>query len=298
LTLIDKYGRPVNGLRVSITNLCNYNCIFCHREGVFNEDEYELNRSDWRFLFETAVELGIRSFKITGGEPFLRKDIVDIIRDIVELGGLVSIVTNGSLLDNYVDKLVDIGIDHINISLHSLNPKTYRELTGGDLDKILLNIDRLIENNIRVKINYVVLKQNIEEYMDLIKYAVIREIDLNIIELIPLGIDYSLWSSIHVPINPIIDYLERVSNGKYIRDFQSRPVYRVGNIEITVIKGFCNKELCSKCTRLRMTPSGYLKTCLFTQATINSRKYILNRDKNGLMNAFKEAVEKREPFFK
>lgn len=300
MILRDKFGRPLTDLRIIVTNRCNYRCIFCHREGVFNKYGEELSRYDWRFLVETAIEIGVKSFKITGGEPFIREDVVDIMKDIVEYSGVVSVVTNASLLDKYIDKFVKVGVNHVNISLLSLKPNIYYELTGGDLNKVLENIDKLVDHNIFVKINYVVLKQNIDEFREILNYAISRGFDVNIIELIPLGLNNSVWRKLHVSLDPVVKYLEETCKSKYIKEFQSRPVYILSDgVEVSVIKGFCNPELCSKCTRLRVTPDGYLKTCLYINGDyVNSRKYILNRDREGLVSAFVEAIEKREPFFK
>ncbi len=300
--LIDRYGRPLTHLRISVTSRCNYGCIFCHREGIISRySSKELDRGEWRFLIETAHSLGIKYYKITGGEPLLREDIVGIVEDIVELGGIASIVTNGSLLEKYAKRLADTSLSHINVSLHSLDRELYKRITmGGELDRVINGILEAIDYGINIKIDYVVLSINYREFKKILDFIEKHGLDINIIELIPLGLTTSEYNKLHKPLDEIISYLERYSIDKYIREFQSRPVYVLpSGVKATVIKGFCNPELCMKCTRLRVTPSGYLKTCLFRNDNLVSTiECIVSRDRDCMVNAFKRANSLREPFFK
>jgi len=299
--LIDRFGREVTHLRISVTSRCNYRCVFCHSEGYSLENPgNELDPRDWGFVASVASSLGIKYYKLTGGEPLVRSDIVEIVENIREYGGIVSLVTNGYYLDKYVKGLAEAGVEHINVSLHSLNPIKYREITGGDLDRVLNNLMKARDYGILIKIDYLVLSSNMDEYKELIDYAMKNGFHMNIIELIPLGMKYSDWQKLHVALDPITSYLEKISIDKKIRDFQSRPVYVLpNNIEITVVKGYCNPELCIRCTRLRMTPEGFIKTCIFKNDLIkSSREHILKRDIEGFKNDIYRAVEIREPFFK
>ncbi len=262
--------------------------------------ERELSPGDWGFVASVALELGIKYFKLTGGEPLVRDDIVDIVGEISERGGVVSIVTNGSLLYKYAKELAENNIEHINVSLHSLNPKIFYEITHGRLEDVLRGIEEALNNGIRLKIDYVVLGMNYAEYKDIIEYASKYGIDVNIIELIPLGIDIKQYHRLHKPLDEIVKWLEEraVKSGR--REFQSRPVYLLDTgIKVTVIRGFCNPEMCMSCTRIRMTPDGMIKTCLFRNDTIvDARKHILERNREGLIKDFIKANMLREPFFK
>jgi len=301
IVLIDRYNRKVSHLRISVTNKCNHNCVFCHREGILtsNYDE-ELTANDWIFVAEVAVELGIKYYKLTGGEPLVRNDIVDIVRGITEAGGHVSIVTNGSLLEAYAEKLAEAGLEYLNVSLHSLNPEKFYRITRGRLENVLKGIDKALEAGLKTRLDYVVLTWNKDEYKEIIDYAMGKGLDLNIIELIPLGLTLGEWRELHTGLEEIKAYLEKISIGKKIKEFQSRPIYILPNgVEVTLVKGLCNPEMCMKCTRLRMTPEGYIKTCIYrNDQLVNARKYILARDSEGLVEAFKKAVEIREPYFK
>jgi len=300
MVLIDRFGRALTHLRISVTLRCNHNCIFCHREGIDYVVSTELSAEDWGFVAKVSRELGIKYFKLTGGEPLVRKDIVDIVKYIVESGGEVSLVTNGSLLKHYISGLAEAGISYINVSLHSLKKDIFRRITGGNLDNVLEGIEEALKYNIPLKIDYLVLTYNKEEYLDIIKYAEKRGINLNIIELIPLGLSVNKYSELHYTLDDIIKYLEEHSLRKYHKDFQSRPEYIMpSGIKITVIKGFCNPDMCMRCTRIRMTPDGRIKTCLFRNDTlVNAREYIIMRDEKGLIESFKKANMLREPFFK
>ncbi|RLG80727.1 MAG: GTP 3',8-cyclase MoaA [Thermoprotei archaeon] len=299
--LVDRYGRPVTHMRISVTNRCNHYCIFCHNEGIPRGScGEELSWRDWGFVAEVAVSLGIKYYKLTGGEPLLRSDIASIVRAIREAGGSVSIVTNGSFLERRASELADAGVERVNVSLHSLNPERFARITSGDLGRVLSGIEFALNYGIPLKIDYVVLAWNLDEYRDIIGYAEEKGVDLNVIELIPLGMSVSEWRRLHVSLDPIVEYLEEKSSAKYIKEFQSRPTYRLpSGIEVTVVRGFCNPELCMKCTRLRLTPDGFIKTCIYRVAdAINARKHIVERDYEAFKNDIARAVSLREPFFK
>lgn len=295
--LIDRFGRKVDGFRISVTNRCNHECFFCHREGVSGDYE-ELKPSDWGFLAEVGVELGIIDYKLTGGEPLMRNDIVDIVRGIWNAGGSVSITTNGSLLSIYAKELVDY-VDHVNVSLHSLDPVLFNKLTQGKLEDVLYGLEIARENGLRVKLNYVVNVYNMNEFRSMIRFAETYGFDLNIIELIPLGVDGSIWSSLHVDLGSVEKYLEASSIETFRRELHNRVVFKLSSgISVSLIKGFCNPIHCMSCTRLRVTPGGSIKTCLYSNAIIDSRRNILERDRKGLIENIHKAVLIREPFFK
>lgn len=300
MVLTDRYGRRLTHMRISVTLRCNHDCIFCHREGIDSSISSELGTSDWVFVAEAAIELGIKYYKLTGGEPLLRNDIPDIVSRITSLGGEVSIVTNGSLLKLYAEKLSEAGLSRVNVSLHSLKPSIFNAITGGDLQKVLDGIKVAVEAGIPVKINYLVLSLNVDEYKDIIGYAEKIGADLNIIELIPLGLPYSSYKKLHRSLDPIEEYLEKNSVRRYVREFQSRPTYVLPTgIHVTLVKGYNNPELCMKCTRIRVTPEGKLKTCIYrNDLLIDMKPAIRSRDKEKLKQLIIKACLLREPFFK
>ena len=152
--MIDAYGRKLKVLRLIVTLRCNYNCIFCHREGEEGNHDV-LTRSDIALVGRVAALLGIRYFKITGGEPLIRSDIVEIVRSLKQqTNGEVSMVTNGYFLSKYANRLIDAGLDRVNVSMHSLNENTYERIVGvRGLNKVIQGIKILKDSEIPVKIN-------------------------------------------------------------------------------------------------------------------------------------------------
>ncbi|WP_434731040.1 GTP 3',8-cyclase MoaA [Thermogladius sp. KZ2Tp1] len=299
--LVDRFGRPLTSLRISVTEKCNHRCVFCHREGLLNyESESELGAEDWGFVANVASYLGIRDAKLTGGEPLVRRDIVEIVREIAGNGLSTSITTNGSLLDKYAKGLAEAGVDHVNVSLHSLREDVFKAITGGDLKRVLQGIEAALQYGTRLKLDFVVLTWNKDEVADLVEFASKRGLEINMIELIPLGVDAELYKRIHVELREVEGYLEKRAVKVEVKEFQSRPVYHLDNgVKVTLIKGFCNPELCARCTRIRFTPDGKIKPCLFRNDNlVDARPYILSRDFHGLVEAFKRANSLREPYFK
>ncbi|MEM1532672.1 MAG: radical SAM protein, partial [Desulfurococcaceae archaeon] len=223
--LIDKYGRLLTHARVSITNKCNYSCIFCHKEGINWSTANELSPEDWSFFASTVSRLGIMYFKLTGGEPLTRSDVVSIVKGIKPYVKEVSMTTNGSLLDKYAGELLDSGLDRVNVSLHSLNKEVFRELTGGVLERVIKGIEAAVGLGLVVKLDYLVTSLNAHEYMDIINYAESLGVDLNIIELIPLGLASEKYMELHSQLSNVEKYLEEAAVSKTKYYFQSRPTY-------------------------------------------------------------------------
>ena len=297
--LIDKYGRLLTHARVSITNKCNYSCIFCHKEGINWSTANELSPEDWSFFASTVSRLGIMYFKLTGGEPLTRSDVVNIVEGIKPYVKEVSMTTNGSLLDKYAGELLDSGLDRVNVSLHSLNKEVFRELTGGVLERVIKGIEAAVGLGLVVKLDYLVTSLNAHEYMDIINYAESLGVDLNIIELIPLGLASEKYMELHSQLSNVEKYLEEAAVSKTKYYFQSRPTYVMpSGIKVTLIKGSCNPELCASCTRIRVTPEGKLKTCIYVnEPLIDAGDYIRRRDEEGLIKTLVKANEFRKPFF-
>ncbi len=298
--LIDRFGRPLTHMRVSVTLRCNHSCIFCHREGIRRVSSYELSPNELGLIAKVASKLGITNYKITGGEPLVRNDIAEIIEAIRPYASVISITTNGSLLSGYVKELANAGIDYINVSLHSLRPNVFKLITGGDVDKVLRGIKDALDHGIKLKIDFLLIKHNLSEVKDIINFASLIGADLNIIELIPLGLTYNEWRELHVGIDGLSKELEEIATRKYLREFQLRPTYVLPTgIKVTLVKGYCNPNLCRRCTRIRLTPDGRLKTCLYRdEPTVSLLSAVRVGDEEGIRDALIKANKLREPFFK
>ncbi|MEM1628836.1 MAG: GTP 3',8-cyclase MoaA [Desulfurococcaceae archaeon] len=299
LMLMDRFGRVVDSIRISVTEICNYNCIFCHREGLINyNSNKELGAEDWGFVAKVAGLMGIKEAKITGGEPLLRADIADIVKEMNMNGLRTSMTTNGYLLLEHAKRLAEVGIEHINVNLPSLNPALYQKITGGVLHKVINGIDTALQYGIALKINFLVISLNAGEIERILDYASSRNIDVNLIELIPLGLNSDEYRNLYYPLSDIESVISKRAVKTWTREFQSRPIYQLDTgIKVTLIKGYGNPDLCSKCTRIRFTPDGRIKTCLFIQEFIDSRKHIIERNLNGLMGDFVKAITIRRPYF-
>jgi cyclic pyranopterin phosphate synthase len=288
--LIDTYGRAVTNLRLSVTQRCNLRCIYCHAEGE-RSPEAELPLEDIREILRVAAGLGMRSVKFTGGEPLIREDILDIVRAVPE-GLESSMTTNGILLAGYARDLKDAGLSRINVSLDSLDPECYREITGHDrLSDVLLGIEAALGAGLTpIKLNMVILKGvNEDEVEAFLKYVRgNRDLILQLIELMDVGSCTS-----HAEINRLEEDLAGRSRIILTRRMHHRRKYCVDGAEVEVVRPRHNTEFCAFCNRLRVTSDGKLKPCL-----LRSDNLIDIRGRRGaeLEAAFREAVRIREPY--
>lgn len=297
----DRFGRPITHLRVSVTSRCNHSCVFCHREGVLAPNaQKEMSPEDIEFLILTSTAIGVNNVKFTGGEPLIREDIVRIVSLAKKHVREVTLVSNGSLLSKYASGLAEAGLDRLNVSLHSVREETFKRITGGRLREVLSGIDAAIQAGLKVKLDFLLLKHNIEEFPEVVDYAERKGLDMNVIELIPLGMPPKVYASLRAPLDHVVKYLDKRASKKEVIRFQNRPVYELPTgIKVYVIRGYGNPELCAGCTRLRVTPDGKLKTCIYRNDNlVDAWDEIRLRNKEGLLRRFIEAVRLREPFFK
>ena len=288
--LTDTFGRPVTNLRVSVTQRCNLRCIYCHAEGEMTA-EAELPLDDIREILRVAATLGIRSVKFTGGEPLLRQDILEIVKAVP--GGLESsMTTNGLLLEGSARDLRDAGLSRINISLDSLDPECYRDITGHDrLTDVLAGIEAALGAGLTpIKLNMVILKgvneDEVDTFLDYVRGN--RNLILQLIELM----EWNTCTS-HAEINRLEEDLASRSKIILTRRMHHRKKYCVDGAEVEVVRPRHNTEFCAFCNRLRVTSDGKLKPCL-----LRSDNLVDIRGKRGaeLEALFREAVRIREPY--
>jgi len=291
MKLKDPYNRPVSNLRMSVTPECNLSGIYCHREGETTPKGL-LSSSEIGDVLSTAAKFDIKSVKFTGGEPLLREDLVDIV-DLVPDSMESSITTNGILLADYAGELKEAGLSRVNISLDSLNPGTYKKITGRDrLSDVLSGIGAALEAGLTpIKLNMVMLRGiNDHELEDF--YAYIRnnrDLILQLIELINLG-----ECECHSDLLALEEDLAGRSKVILTRRMHHRKKYCLDGAEIEVVRPLHNTEFCAFCNRLRVTSDGDLKPCL-----MRADNHVDIRGKTGidLENAFIEAVKRRAPFY-
>jgi cyclic pyranopterin phosphate synthase len=292
MKLKDPFNRPASNLRVSLTPACNLRCIYCHAEGEVSP-EASLSAPEIAGIMQVAKEVGFRSVKFTGGEPLLRKDVLEIVRSVPD-GLESSMTTNGTFLADIAPGLRESGLSRVNISLDSLDHETYRAITGMDcLDAVLEGIDAALATGLTpVKLNMVVLKGiNEHEIDDFIRFVKgNRNLVLQLIELMEMkGCSY------HSALNGLEQSLSDRATQVLTRRMHHRKKYCLDGSEVEVVRPLHNTEFCAFCNRLRLTSDGKLKPCL-----LRTDNHVDIRGKTGeeLRKLFIEAVSRRAPFYR
>ena len=267
----DNEGREIEYLRISVTDRCNLRCVYCMPESGVKHIGHPsiLTYEEIVRVCKAFAKHGLKHIKITGGEPLVRKGVTDLIADLKKIPGIdtVTITTNGVLLEDYYDALAAAGVDAITVSLDTMKPDVFREITRRDeLDRVLAGIQKAIkENKVRFKLNCVpFLGIERQEILSLLEYARENDVDVRFIEMMPMGFGKDFSS---VPESEIRKKIEE-QYGEMTICHEKR-----GNGPATYyqIPGFKGKigfisavshKFCSTCNRVRMTSDGYLKTCL------------------------------------
>jgi len=316
--IYDRFGRPIKNLRISVTEACNLNCIYCHKEGSYLYALYRCYRSERpvnlpieaiRKVARVAKEFGIDSVKITGGEPLIRPDIAEVVHIFKELGYRdISMVSNGLLLEDKAEMLKDAGLNRINVSLPSLNPKRFSFVTRypnkDGVRRVLNGIRSAIDAGLKpVKINTVILRGiNDDEIPSLMEIAASLGTTLQLIELqSPQGFDEEFFKKHYVPLKPIEEVLEKKASKIYIRsDLHGRKVLVFDNgLKVEIVRPMYNPDFCKRCTRIRVTAKGEWKPCLLREDNhVDFSKYLGEPDEyEKLKETLLKAIARREPFF-
>lgn len=266
--MTDRFGRKIEYLRISITDRCNLRCRYCMPNGITlaRHDEV-LTYEEFLQVAAAAVGLGITRFKVTGGEPLVRRGCVEFIRRLKSLPGVeqVTLTTNGLLLAPLAPQLADIGVDGVNISLDTPDPAEFAAITGFDrLDSVLAGIDACVAAGIRTKLNCVLLAGCEGRVTAMARFAQARPLDVRFIEVMPVGegagsaglgpqraleLLQSEWPDLH----PVA---EKRGNGPARYYASAALTGRIGMIDAV------SHTFCAACNRVRLTSTGMLKPCL------------------------------------
>lgn len=307
MVLTDDYGRPLLNLRIALTKPCNLHCSFCHAEG---EDKSAANTTEMTGeevlrIAKIAVGLGVSRIKLTGGEPLLRKDIVQIVRGLASISGLedLSMTTNGTLLEPLAKELHANGLKRVNINLPTIDGEIYCKLTGGSLGNVLNGVRASVEAGLNpVKLNMLVLKGvNDFHVLEMINFAKEAGAVLQLIELEPINIDGEYYATYHKSLYEYEEMLKKkafkIESRKYM---QNRRVYYLPDVKVEVVHPMENTEFCWHCTRLRVTSDGKLKPCLMrNDNTLDILTPMRNRATDEeLIELFKLANQRRQPYNK
>jgi cyclic pyranopterin phosphate synthase len=306
-TLCDNFGRPLNSLRISVTQKCNLQCFFCHKEGETAPDG-EMTPKEIRQVVKTASEFGMKKVKLTGGEPLLRQDIPKIVSEVARYADEVSLTTNGVLLENYAQTLYDAGLKRINISLSSITPENFQKITGKPcIQQVKNGIRAALQSGLYpVKINMVVLKGiNVNEIPKMVDFAKEIGATLQLIEFQPIQRgSMTYWKNFHYDLTPIEDWLRNKATAVEENPLHKRKRYvlkRNGEfVSVEIVRPMHNSEFCQNCTRLRVTSDGKLKPCLLRNDNLVDIVPLIRQgaDTSELKEAFKKAATLREPYWK
>lgn len=269
--LVDRFGRKVDYIRLSITDRCDFRCVYCMGEDMtFLPREEVLSLEECERLVRVFVGLGVEKVRLTGGEPLVRKNALWLFEQVGQLKGLRELVltTNGSQLDHYAAGLKQAGVSRINISLDSLDAQLFRKITRvGDLNKVLRGIDAAKSAGFeRIKLNTVLMHGiNEHETLDLVRFAIDRQLDISFIEEMPLGeVDHNRASS-YVSNDATLALLQQHYQLLSSAETTGGPAryWRIPGSETRI--GFISPHshnFCESCNRVRITCKGELFLCL------------------------------------
>lgn len=289
----DSFGREISYLRVSVTERCNLNCVYCGKTDCAKKGA-ELSPDVIEKLVRAFAKCGINKVRVTGGEPLVRSDICEIVKRIsgIDCVKTVSLTTNGVYLKQYAKDLKNAGLDSVNISLDSTDGSTYRHLTGADvLEKVLEGIDEAENVGLSpVKVNAVLMKGvNCDGAEELVNLAKTRKIDVRFIELMPFsdsGIDKKLIVT-GADILKQFPFLKPLGYYEGTAEYYSADGFsgRVGLINPIT------KKFCSDCNRIRLLADGKVKPCLGYDEAYDVMPFI--DDENKLENEIRNIILKK-----
>lgn len=283
--LIDPFNRKIDYIRVSVTDLCNYRCGYCmpeqgvHPEG--NHTEY-LSYPELARIIKAFVNLGVAKVRLTGGEPLVRKNLSELVAEISTYEGLedIALSTNAHHLKREAQALKDAGVSRCNISIDSLKPARFKNITrGGDLEKVLAGVDKALEVGMTpVKFNMVVMKgTNDDEIEAMVDYGLEKGVEVRFIETMPIGPAGVAMMDQHYSADKILARIKKhvgadlvPSTGKS-HDGPARNFVIAGtNTRIGVISAV-SQHFCASCNRVRLTAKGILALCLGQEDSVDLR---------------------------
>ena len=277
--LFDNHGRPINYLRLAVTDRCNLRCFYCMpEEGIkYLPKKDLLTFEEIERLVMLFGQMGITKIRLTGGEPFVRTDLMDLIRTIVKIKGIndLHITTNGIITAPHVTELKSLGIASVNLSLDTLDRERFKIITRRDeFVKTWETFELLLKHEIPVKINAVVMEgKNIDDILEMVKLTKDQNVSVRFIEEMPFNGEGSHYSTLRWTYKKILEHIKNeFPSIQKIEDEKNSTAYHYqipghqGNIGI--IAAF-SRTFCGTCNRIRLTAQGTLKTCLYDDGVLN-----------------------------
>ena len=304
--MIDPFGRDISYLRVSVTDRCDFRCTYCMSEDMtFLPKKDVLSLEELERLCNVFVKLGVKKLRLTGGEPLVRKNIMNLIRNLghhLDTGDLeeLTLTTNGTQLHKYATELFDCGVRRVNISIDTLDPKKFTEITRwGKLENVLRGIEAAANSGLKIKLNTVALRgTNEDELPNMVKWAGERGFDITIIEVMPMG-DIGAENRVnqYLPLSMVRSNLSEHFSLRDI-DYKTGGPARYVEIEETGTKiGFITPlthNFCESCNRVRLTCTGTLYMCLGQEDAADLKIPLRNSEGDeALTIAIQEAISRK-----
>ena len=310
----DSHGRVIDYLRISLTDKCNFRCIYCMpAEGVcpMGHDEL-LHIEEIEAITRVATRIGIKSVRLTGGEPLVRKGVVDLVHSLHEMPGIenISMTTNGVLLPKMADELKRAGLSRVNISLDTLDPEQFEFITRvGKIESTLAGIDAALEAGFNpVKINAVTVRSLNQDFLAFAKLSIDRPLHVRFIEYMPVGTstgsDGTGWGKQDVvPSEELLGIINERAREEGLPGLvpagnDDKPIgwgparyFEFPGAKGTV--GFISplsRHFCGECNRLRLTADGKLRPCLFSDREVDVRTALREGGEEAVYNCFLEAL--------
>jgi cyclic pyranopterin phosphate synthase len=307
-SLVDPFGRHIEYVRLSVTDKCNLRCFYCMPKGFkdFEQPDNWLTHDEIERVIKAFTELGVARVRLTGGEPLVRKNIGQLAQRLTALPGLkdLSLSTNAVLLDKHADDLHDAGVSRINVSLDSLNPKRFKEITGGDLQPVLDGLIAAKQAGFSpIKINMVAMKGiNDDEFVDMVEFCIKHDFTLRFIETMPMGATGEDATDHYLDLQTVKQQLSQhyeLIPGVMPGGGPARYV-QIKNTDLRI--GFItpiSQHFCETCNRVRLSVDGTLSLCLGQDDKVELRPLLRggisdNELKNTLIKAIGLKPEKHE----
>jgi len=311
--LTDEFDREVTGIRVSLTDRCNFNCVYCHNEGLGDTrgpaepNDNEMVADDVARLLEVVEDLGIEKVKFTGGEPMLRQDLLDIIYRTPDSLD-ISMTTNGTFLPGRAEELKAAGLSRVNVSQDAIEPDAFAEITkSGAYEQVLEGVEAAVDAGLTpVKLNMVVFKHTASYVEGMVNHAANNNgLRLQLIEYMPELTGHPEWN---IDISRVHNWLDDISARIEHREMHNRTRYWIASDDantgqkidesnggmVEIVDPVENPNFCANCHRVRVTHEGYLKGCLNRNDDLRSMGE-MSRDE--IRETFRETVANRVPYY-
>ncbi len=283
--LQDRFGRQITYLRVSVTDRCNFRCVYCMPPGGISWQPHELilRFEEIAEMVRVAAEGGVRSVRLTGGEPLVRRGLPELVRMIADIPGIedISLTTNGALLERTAPHLAEAGLRRVNVSLDTLQPDKFKRITrGGSIESVWRGIAAAEQYGLApIKLNIVVMRgMNDDELLDMARLTLEKPWDVRFIELMPVqnqmpwGEGFPKPEQAFLPIQEMMQIMEPLGLEPVERTVGSGPAREYQSPGAPGRLGFISpigEHFCQTCNRMRLTADGHLRPCLLSDAEVD-----------------------------